>query len=155
MPNAIVPAAATGLPSRRTALASLAGLGAALSLAKAAQAAPAADHPDARLLALGAKLDRIEEQAAPLRDIVNAIDDTTHPAFDAYDALEIAGRDLSNLIAEEPAATVEGFAVKARAVSYIYHEGVTIESLFDGQKSTDYRLIVSIVTGLLAIGGAA
>jgi hypothetical protein len=52
-------------------------------------------------------------------------------------------------------ARSEGFAVKARAIAYIYHEGVTIESLFDGQNSTDYRLIVSIVTGLLAIGGAA
>ena len=152
-----VSAAAEGLPTRRRALATLAAAGAVLALPRAAHAASVADHPDARLLAWGAKLEAIEAQVAPLRDVIDNIEDTseTDAVYKVYDELAAESHRLSDLVAAEPAHTLDGFRVKARTLARIYHEGFTAERFRLDQGSTDNRLAWSILSGLLTIGGAA
>ncbi len=69
MTNATTRANATGLPSRRRILATLAGVGTALALPVAVQAAIPADSPDAALIALAGRVETLvaREQAAGVR----------------------------------------------------------------------------------------
>ncbi len=149
------PVNATGLPkSRRSVLRGVAAVPLATLPAIVPDTVSAAFHPDARLLALGAELDRQEIALKSLRDAYNHPDAT--PDQDAaYEAADEVQNQTTLLILDEPASTAEGYGVKARAFDYLYHGKLENSSLYPDQGTTDQLLAWSILSGLLAIGGAA
>jgi hypothetical protein len=150
MPTTLVPAAVTGLPaSRRSILRGAAALPLAALPACVPQPASAAGHPDARLLALGAEHERLRAEDARLCVAI----DTDPSLIPAWEAMGGKVKEIGDRIAAEPASTLEGFMVKARALASIYHEGFTAESMesLDGD-TTDWALVRSILFGLIALG---
>ena len=106
---------------------------------------------DINLRVLGAVLDKNEVECARLRPAYNASedDDAVTTEYELYDE---HSKTLTESIIDEQATTLEGFVVKARALAYIYHDGLIPEVLRLNLDTTSSRLIWSILSGLVALG---
>lgn len=126
-------ASATGLPSRRLFLA----VGSTAAVLGGLQTAAKAEHADAELIALGREFEAAWAHERKVND--TGSDDDVEAACDATGA-------VADRIEATPARTLEGFKVKARAVSWCHdgnfeHFGTT----------TDKRIAARIIRELLAV----
>ena len=130
------------ITTRRTLLGEAA---AGTALAVPALATAAEPHPDAELLRLGRELDAAwaHERATYARmkgSYSKEADRITQAAM-------LATGEIVDRIEELPATTLDGFKVKARAVSWCY-DGGEVDLGFQG--TTDERLANAIIRELLA-----
>ena len=136
--------------TRRAALSSMT---ATLLAAPALSAAQANEerHPDAALLILGERMDRLwaEEQRLLVLSQMNESDDALSDAWQAtFDGVN----ETVNTIAALPALTFEGLRVKARGILWIADGDVNeIDPGYENQNTTDKRLAKSIIVSLLQL----
>ncbi len=142
MPSTTLPAAATGLPTRRRALAALAGAGAALNLPKAAHALPAPADP---IPALYAERQRITDQVDRCRS-----DDEADPLMDRWAALDREA--MAN-----PATTLAGAVASLEWVKAEYMQFKV--DVHEGDADQGDFLTLALLDGALgvlrSIGGEA